>query len=283
MATYTFGGYALNSFSAVSSTLAGLFFESKNFDLPVVKPIAFNIARRDGQKKSGEVVEPRTIPVDIVVVGTSRSDLISRLDALQQALSLRGQQLMIHEDSSARYYKNVDCISAEAPLGKGSIIACTVKIKFLAYDPYAYAGTSSSYDTGTVALTLSGGLYNFPAINITGGGTVYAYPLIHIINKSGSAGQWNSIQISQTQDSQTLTANSTASVPLPLNNGDYVDVQCDPSVGMSIITNNNGKLSDPVGLFPVVECGTTTFNIGISCGSAVSAEAIISWTQRYMS
>lgn len=283
MTTYTFGGYALNSNAPSGGSLAGLFFESKNFDTPIIKPITFPIARRDGLKKSGEVVDARTLDIEIQVVGTSRTDLIARLDALQQALSLRSQQLMIHEDTSARYYKNVDCISAVAPLGKGSIIACPVKIKFIAYDPYAYNGTSSSYDTGTVALTLSGGLYNFPAINITGGGTIYSYPLIHIINKSGSAGQWNSIQISQTQDSQTLTANSTASVPLPLNNGDYVDIQCDPSVGMSIITNNSGKLSDPVGLFPVVEPGTTTFNIGISCGSAVSAEAIISWTPRYLS
>jgi len=355
MPNYTLGSFVLSG----NSLGLGYFFISKPLDMPTVSPITFNIARRDGLKKSGETVGSREINVVIKVVGSSRSDLISRLDSLQQALSLRGQSLMIHEDATARYYQNVDCVSATAPLGPGNIVSCPVAIKFVAYDPYAYASTSSSYDTGTVALTLASSLWNFTAINITGGGTYYSYPLLHIINKtstgsttlttarnsgtpyttlpvnatsfSASIGdvlqlnngsttqnvtvatafsvgattitvtsftanatyaigatvlkvtQWNSIQISQVQDSQTLSANSTASVPLPNVNGDYVDVTCDPATGMSIITNSSGKLSDPVGLFPVMEPGTTTFNIGISCASAVSAECIISWTPRYMS
>lgn len=355
MPNYTLGSFVLNG----NSLGLGYFFISKPLDMPTVSPITFPIARCDGLKKSGETVGARDISVVIKVVGSSRTDLISRLDSLQQALSLRGQSLMIHEDASARYYSNVDCLSATAALAPGKILSCPVAISFRAYDPYAYAATSSSFDTGVVALTLASSLWNFAAINITGGGTYYSYPLLHIINKtstgsttlttarnsgtgyttlpvaatsfSASIGdvlqlnngsttqnvtvatafsigattitvtsftanatyaigatvtkvtQWNSIQISQTQDSQTLTTNSTASVPLPNLNADYVDITCDPAAGMSIITNASGKLSDPVGLFPVVECGTTTFNIGISCSSAVSAECVLSWVPRYLS
>ncbi len=353
MPNYFFGSYSLNS----NSGGLGLFFQEKPLDTPKIKPVEFPIARRDGTKKSGEFVEPRQIDILLKVIGSSRTDLISRLDSLQQALALRSQNLCIHEDG--RIFNSVDCISADAKLTRGKIVACDVPISFRAYDPYAYASTSSSYDTGTVALTSANSLWNFPAINVTGGGTIYSYPLLHIINRTSSGSttlsagltsgnnytsisvnattfsasigdkitithsgttqtlnvttavsvgatsiavtsftaganyvsgdacakvtQWNSIQISQAQDSQTLNANSTASVPLPNLNGDYVDITCDPASGMSIITNASGKLSDPVGIFAVMEPGTTTFNIGISCSSAVSAECVISWQARYLS
>jgi len=354
VASYFFGSYQINA----NSGGLGLFVETKNLSMPVVKPTSFVVARRDGTKKSGEVVDARQIDLGIRVIGSSRLDMLSRLDSLQQALALRGQNLTIH-DTGTRFYQNVDCTSADAKLDKNSVVKCLVACKMVAYDPYAYASTSSSYDTGTVALTSANSLWNFAAINITGGGTYLSYPLLHLINNTSSGSttlttarnsgtmyttlpvnatsfsasvgdtlqlssggntqnvtvgtafsvgattitvtsftanatypigatvakitQWNSIQISQSQDSQTLSANSTASVPLPNANADYVDVQCNPAVGMSIITNNSGKLSDPIGLYPVVEPGTTTFNIGISSSSAVSAEAVISWQSRYLS
>lgn len=355
MASYTFGSFILNS----NSGGLGLFFMSKNLDMPKIKPVEFAVARRDGTKKSGEFVEPRQISIGLRVIGSSRLDLLSRLDTLQQSLALRSQSLMIREDTSNRYYNSVDCIDASAKLDPSNVVQCTVNCVFRAYDPYAYAGASSSYDTGTVALTSANSLWNFPAINITGGGTIYSYPLLHLINKTSSGSstltsainngtmytslavnattfsasvgdilqlssggntqnvtvgtafsvgattitvtsftanatygigatvakitQWNSITISQVNDSQTLSANSTASVPLPNVQNDYVDIQCNPAVGMSIITNNSGKLSDPVGLYPTVEPVTTTFNIGISSSSAVSAECIFSWQARYLS
>lgn len=355
MPNYTFGGTSLNS----NSGGLGLFFQSKNLDTPVINPVLFNVARRDGAKKSGETVSPREIDVLLQAVGSSRSDLISRLDALQQGLALRSQQLVVHEDT--RYFQSVDCVSATASLGPGNIVSCPVQCKFIANDPYAYANASSSNDTGTIVLTASGSLWNFPAINIVGGGTYYSYPFFHIVNKtstgsttltaarnsgtayttlavnatsfSGAVGddiqlssggntqivvvatafsvgattitvtsftanatygvgataakvtQWTSISIAQSQDSQTLSANSTSTVALPNLNNDFIDIQCDPATtgGMSIQTNNSGLYSDPQGVFPVVEPGTTTFNISIGCASAVSAQCVISWKSRYVS
>lgn len=356
MANYLFGAFQINA----NSGGYGYFIESKTLHAPTMSPAVFPIARRDGGKRSGERVNPRQIDLDIKVIGSSRTDLLSRLDSLQQALSLRSQSLLIH-DSGTRYYQSVDCFSAETKLGPGNVVACLVACKFLAADPYAYATTSSSYDTGTVALTLSSSLWNFPSISITGGGTYYSYPLLHIINKtstgnttltsarnsgtsyttiavaatsfSGSTGdqitithsgttqtltassgwsvgattinvnsftasanyvsgdvaakvtQWTSISVAQTNDSQTISANSTSATPLPSANGDYVDFQCDPAqtAGMTIQTNGSGKYSDPNGVFPVVEPGLTTFNISIACASAVSAECIVSWVSRYVS
>lgn len=354
MPNYYFGSFLLNNMS----TGLGTTLLAKNMDLPIVKPVTFPIARRDGLKKSGEFVDGRDINVLLQVVGSSRIDLMSRIDTLQQALALRSQNLIIREDG--RMFRSVDCVSAPVNFKAGSgVVQATVPCTFKAYDPYAYAASLSTYDTGTVSLTLSSSLWNFSAISLTGGGTYYSYPLIHLINKtstgsttltaarnsgtayttiavaatsfSGSTGdqitithsgttqtltasagwsvgatsisvnsftasanyvssdvaakvtQWTQISISQTQDSQTLTTSSSSSVPLPSANADYVDIQCDPATGMTIQTNSSGKYSDPVGLFPVVEPGTTTINISIACASAVSAEAIISWNSRWLS
>lgn len=353
MAYVLFGAYAMDTFSSG----AGNILRSKDVSAPVVTPIVSNIARGYGAVKNGESTAPRDIPITIKIIATDRNDLNARLDALKKALRLRGQQLVIFEDN--RYFANVDCLSAVATLaGAANIFACIVQCSFRAYDTMAYAASSSSSDTGTVALTLSGGVWNFPAISVAGGGTSESYPLLHIVNKTSSGSttltaarnsgtvyttlavnatsfsgvigddivlsngsntqsvnvaanfsvgattitvtsftanatygigasvakdtQWSAITVSQVQDSQTLTTYSTSGVPLPKLINDYVDVQCDPMTGMSIITNGSGKKSDPVGVFPSIEPDSTTFNIAITSNSAVSAEAIFSWSSRYL-
>jgi hypothetical protein len=213
---YTFGNFQLNN----SSNGLGYFLVAKQLPLPVVKPVTFNIARRDGLKKSGEAVEARTITVKLVVVGTSRIDLISRIDALQAALSLRSQQLCIHEDG--RFYQSADAISGtlDFAAGKG-IVHCEVICAFTAYDPYAYASTASSYDTGVLALSASGGPWVFPQINIAGGGTVYSLPFIRIANKTSSG----STTLSATLTSGTLyTAISVVATTFSASLGDQVTI-----------------------------------------------------------
>lgn len=356
MTAYFFGSAQINA----NSGGYGYFIESKPLSSPTFSPVLFPVARLGAMKKSGETTNPREIAMDIKVIGTSRTDLLSRLDSLQQTLSQRSQPLTIH-DTGTRYYQSVDCTSAETVLGKGNIVACLVQTKFLASDPYAYASTLSTYDTGTVALTLASSLWNFASINVTGGGTYYSFPLFHITNKtstgnttltagltsgnsytsisvsatpfSASTGdqitithggttqtltlsapcalaatsisvnsftasanyvssdavakvtQWTSLSISQLQDSQTFSINSSSSVLLPKLNNDYIDIQCDPATvqGWSAQTNGSGLFSDPQGIFPVVEPDTTTFNISIACASAVSADCLISWRSRYLS
>jgi len=352
MSYVLFGSYSMDTFSSG----VGNILRSKDVSAPVVTPIVSNIARGYGAVKNGELVGPRDIPLVIKVIATDRNDLNARLDAMKKALRLRGQQLTIYEDG--RYFANVDCLSAAATLsGAANIFAAVVQIAFRAYDPMAYALSSSNYDTGVVALTLSGGVWNFPAISIAGGGTVESYPLIHIINKtstgattlttarnsgtayttlpvaattfSGLIGdqlilnngtntqtvtvsanfsvgatsisvtsftanatyaigksvtkdtQWNAITVSQVQDSQTLTTYSTTGTPLPNLNGDFIDIQADPFTGLSMVTNGSGEMHDPVGVFPTLDPDSTTFNINITSNSAVSAEAIFSWSARY--
>lgn len=356
MANYTYGSFVLNNFA----NGLGYLVTAKELPTPVVKAVQFNIARRDGTKKSGEAVDARQLTITVKIVGSSRLDLLTKLDALQQALALRGQALVIH-DSGTRYYQNVDAIQAPCSFKAGNgVVSCEVGVVFLVYDPYSYSNSLSTYDTGTVALTLANGLWNFPSLSLTGGGSQYSYPLIRLYNRtstgsttlsagltsgtnytsisvaatpfSGLVGDtiiithsgtsqtltvttgfsvgattisvqsftagasyvsgdtaakntlWNSLTITQVTDNQTLNGTSTVGTPLPQINGDYVDIQCDPSVqyGWTIQTNNSGKWTEPIGVFPVMEPGQTVFGISIASGSAVSAEAVLSWLPRYM-
>jgi hypothetical protein len=277
MAYALFGSYSLDSFSGG----VGNIIRSKDVSSPIVTPVTSNVSRRYGSVKNGELVGARDVDIELKIVGTSRSDLIARLDALKKALRLRGQFLVIYEDG--RLFQNVDCLEASAKLAGGAnVLACVASLKFKSYDPMAYAAASSSYDTGTVALTLASGVYNFPAIPLAGGGTVESYPLIRITNKTSGTHQWTAISITQTTDSQTITTYSTAGVPLPANVNDYVDIQCDPATGFSIQTNGSGLLHDPIGVFPTLNPDSTTFNISVTSASAVSADALFSWTSRYL-
>jgi hypothetical protein len=354
MSYAAFGSYQLDAFS----NGVGNIFRSKPVGAPTVSPVTSNVARRYGAVKNGESVPPKDMDVVIKIVGSSRSDLTVRLDALKKALRLRGQQLVLYED--LRYFSPVDCVAADGQLvaGGANIASCVVTLKFRVYDPVAYAAASSLYDTGTVILTSASGVWNFPSISIAGGGTSETYPLIRLINQTSTgsttlttacnsgtayttlsvnatsfsgvtgdkvlltsggnsqlvtvssnfsvgattinvtsfvanatygvgsgaakATQWDAISITQATDSQTITTYSTATVPLPGVNAQYVDIQCDPATGFYIMSNGNGKLHDPVGVFPVLEPDSTTFNIAITSSSAVSAQAIFSWSARYL-
>jgi hypothetical protein len=356
MPNYTFGQFVLNQ----NSNGLGYYLMERELPLPIVKPIQFNIARRDGAKKSGETVDARIINAKIKIIGTSRIDLVSRVDALQQALSYRSQQLCLHEDG--RYYQSVDATVAPVKFSAGGgVVACGCVVTFTCYDPYAYSATPSTYDTGQQNPTLSNGTWNLMPINLTGGGTIYSYPLIRLYNYASSGSTtltaaltsgntytsisvnptpfscqsgdqilitdgittqaltcnggfsvnattilvnsfvastnyivgdiaqkntaWTSLTVTQSNDNQTIAATATQTTPLPSKNGDYVDIQCDPAAlnGWTIQTNSSGVYAEPTGLFPVMEPGLTTFNVGINCPSTVITDVVFSWVPRYLS
>lgn len=204
MSIYTYGQFQINA----NTGLLGYFLTAKDLSLPVKKPSTSYIPRSAVSKKSGEAIEPRSIPVVIKVVGSSRPDLISRLDALQQALDLRSQPLCIHEDG--RTYQAVDALSASTSFKAGSgVVQCEVQCVFMAYDPFAYAATPSTYDTGTVTLSASGGSWAFPTISITGGGTTYAYPFIRVYNRSSTGSTTLSAGLTNGTGYTSISVNAT--------------------------------------------------------------------------
>lgn len=253
-------------------------------DSPSFTPIAqtyYKIGRLEGMKKTGEVVNEKHIEVDMVIIGVSRADLENKIDTLQQSLNLRGQNLVLRSNDG-RYYV-ADCVDCQIKFQQGNVLYCDAKVLFVAINPYAYAASTSTSDTGTVALTLvSGTTYKFPTRSITGGGNVFSRPVIRVYKRDATA-VWSQIQITQNTDAQVFTVTSN----LPTTNGGYIDIYCDPggSNGFSVLLNGTTTQSAFNGVFPVMEPTATSWDMQITTTATgtFSAEAVWTWTARWLS
>jgi len=153
----------------------------KSISAVPVKETLFKIARFEGMKKTGEVTNARTITLEIRVLGSSRADLESKLDALYQAFSQRQQNLTLHS-VDGRYYL-ADCVGMDATLAPGSILSAIVSATFLCQQPYAYAAQQLFFTSGGVSGGNIGG-QNWQLANqtIMGGGNVFNRPTIILAN-----------------------------------------------------------------------------------------------------
>jgi hypothetical protein len=72
---------------------------------------------------------------------------------------------------------------------------------------------------------------------------------------------------------------------LPSAPGDYLDIFCDPNAGSgyTVQKNSSGTPLGFTGIFPVLQPGSTLWNITIvvSSGSPI-VEAIFTWTPRWL-
>src|SRR4051812_36906442 len=163
MAAVMFGAMNLND-------NINYFVVSKPISTVAVAPAMYKISRIAGMKKTGETINERQMTVDVRVLGTSRADLENKIDVLQQALNLRNQKLSIRTNDSRYFY--ADCIKIDGDLAPGKILSTVLKITFICYQPYAYANSTSTVDTGTLAMTFSSGQLYTLSQNVTGGGSV---------------------------------------------------------------------------------------------------------------
>lgn len=165
------------------------------------------IARMEGVKKHGEYTAERKISLSVKVIGTSRTDLEAKLDALYLALNQRQQQFSYHL-SDSRYFI-ADALYIPVELGVGDVARAVLTIEIICQQPYALASAASTYNTGIQNLVNGGGYWTFPiGLNITGGGTVFSRPTIVITNQKTS---FSGVVLS------TGLTSGTAYTSLPLN------------------------------------------------------------------
>lgn len=188
-----YGSFDLNN------NLGGMYIQSRPMGTVQVVQTTTNVARMEGVKKHGEFVGERHIPMTIAVVGSSRSDLENKLDALYYALDQRQQHLSLHALDS-RYFI-ADALYAPAMLGRGEIIKTSFNVDFVCQQPYAFAAAGSSYDSGTVNPPLVSALWQIPQFNVTGGGNKFSRPLITLTNKK--------VPMAATQLTTALVAGTT--------------------------------------------------------------------------
>lgn len=271
---YYFGSFNLNDGISYYVT-------EKPYDMVATQQSLLKIARLDGVKKSGSVVNERTIVLKIKVVGSSRITLEQALETLFQAFTLQQQPLQIYA-TDARYFI-ADCIDAQNTLLAGSPISSLVTATFVAQQPYALAPTQSTFTSGNISATASGGLCTFATQAFTGGGSIYAHPHLTIVQQGGTAHAWTSLVVSQLNDSQSITVTSS----LPAINGDFLDIYCDPTLpgnGYTVQLNNSGVPILFSGVFPVQEPNSTSWKIvvGISGSGTVTLKATWVWTPRWV-
>jgi hypothetical protein len=95
---------------------------------------------------------------------------------------------------------------------------------------------------------------------------------------------WQTVQVTQTTDTQTISLTGQ----LPAVNGDYMDINCDPTQGtgyLAIINSGVGNLPLPTfnGVFPVQEPYATTWTVAIVSNSTPQVEVEFTWVPRWIS
>lgn len=159
----------------------GYFVQARQLGTVQTTQSLYPIARYEGVKKSGQYIGARKIKMQVKVVGTSRANLISLLDAMYLALNVPQQHLVYAADG--RYFI-ADAVYAPADVGIGQLLAVTVPVDFVCQQPYAYAANGSGpFDTGSFLLSKSGTAYVFPVFNVAGGGTIFSRPVLKVYNQ----------------------------------------------------------------------------------------------------
>jgi hypothetical protein len=234
---YAYGGFVLHD---------GLNYivTEKGYPYPQVRETLFKIARMEGMKKTGEVVNDVTLGIKVRVIGASRADLEMKLDALYQALSRRQQNLTLHS-VDGRYYV-CDAVAAQAPLPRGNILSTEVPISFLAQQPYPLAAAASTYSYPSTALALvSGSTYQTGVHTFAGGGTIYSRPIITISNNTPSNNTTLGAALTQNTAYTSLTV---AALPAAATSG-------------QVFTLTNGVNTQQVTLSANALQGATTLSV----------------------
>lgn len=195
-------------------------------------PTYFKIGRLTGMKKTGETTNERTVKIDIRVLGTSRSDLENKIDALQQAMNLRQQQLSIRTNDT-RYYV-ADCIQIEGSLSPGQILSTTLSLTFICYDPYAYSLQVSTFDTGNVQFTYdpvsTKYIYSF---GFAAGGTAETRPVIRVTQQTPTLSTTLTTQLTSGSAYSQL---QVAALPSALAVNDHLIIGTSPNKSVVVST-----------------------------------------------
>jgi predicted phage tail component-like protein len=232
----------------------------KTFDLAPYTQTLFKIARLEGEKKTGEIVNARKIQLKIKVIGANRVDLEQKLETLYQALSIRQQKLQIYATDD-RYYI-ADCTDATAALAAGFPISTTVTASFTCQQPYAFATSLGTFSTGTVTLTpaAAASTYVFPVQTFNAGTSVYGRPQITIINQNAD----NSTTLTTgLTGGNVYTTLSVASLPVAVVTGDTFTLSSGTST--QTITTNAPSNAGTTTLTMIPFTAAVSYGVGSTC------------------
>ena len=166
------------SFNLTDLSTYGLSIKSSNAH--VLKQVLFSIQVKDRAYSTGYQLPARLINLGIAVIGTSTSDVITKLDNIKKTIATETSHQLILDVITTRYFnaqlEDIDGALTAPAVWEGSL-------SFLCVDPLAYSTseTSSDFnidaDPDTVIEAVGGtGLVN-PVYTLTAGGTLSAITL----------------------------------------------------------------------------------------------------------
>lgn len=234
------------SFSGVNaSDKAFSIIDIKKSILPPQRESTIDIPSYPGFVQSSKKFIQNKITVDGIVVGTSATNLTTKLKALASFLYHDTDEQLIFDDESDRYYlaQHIDTV-----ITARSYRFCKLSLIFRCSDPFAYAVTADSDDQ---TITVVDDTYA-----ITNSGDYYAYPVITVF--------FNQAQ-SHIYIYNTNIENNRIDISKSFDMSDELVIDC-----KNLTVKLNG-VNSPAGLgtggnelaeFPMLESGANTIQVG---------------------
>lgn len=229
-----------------------------------------DIPNRHGGFATGGFVEAKDIAVDVLVQGTSTSDLLAKIDAINIAIDpQKGIKPLSIPAFSGRQW-NVS-VKEQADANVRGASAAAFRITFHAADPIAYATTAT---TQNITIDANPEEFNAPASSVIAGST-FATPVWTVRNTDAT--QIDGFVISNTTRSESI------SVSQVLQQNEYCRVDgargvVEFSSDGTNWTNINNKIASSPAVFPKLSAGVAN---ACSIGGFVAGTATVVYRARY--
>jgi predicted phage tail component-like protein len=226
------------SFGGVDFATYGVYIQQGK-DISVMPPTRENIleiAGKHGVYDFGSHYNARYIEIPCVVVGTSRTDLLSKLDLVKTQLDvLEGDRQLVFDDQSDRYYNAKYDGDMMATI---SICTCELSIPMICVDPFAYSKTETVSEK-TISSTPD-------TVTEKPGGMVEIKPVWRVIPGSNLSGATITINNATLDQSLSWTGD--------LLQTDYLEIDSENWTVKKNTTISMGTVNS--GLFPTLKAGS---------------------------
>lgn len=255
MANPTFNNFSLQDSNYLTEEIEYRTFPTRMLNVK-------QIARRPGTKLLGAEYAEKRIRLIGHVIGSSSSDLITKIDNLHKNLAVKEGELIV--ETNRTYHATVSSLSIADPHYSQTYVP--FEAEFVASDPFAYSPMFTLQ--GTVASGTSNG--TFP---VTISGSVFAEPTLTINFNGRPAG--NTTVSGMVLDHMTAgPSRITVSGTIPFSS-DFITTWS----GLNITVSGNNR--DFVGAFQRWEPGSHLMRMIVTSGNNPGFAWTFRWQERY--
>ena len=253
------------TYNSVTSTTMGLTV------IDVVKPVMpgqsakdIDIPKYPGLIQSSKKFSKNTITIKCIMVGTSESDLVTKLEALPGYLYSDTDESLSFDDQTDRYWNAQHIETVQV---KRTYRFSFLDLIFTCNDPYAYDNTAT---TDTQEITSDDSTYS-----LTNGGNTYAYPTITIFFNQAQTHIYienTSITDNRLDISQSFSASDELVIDCK-----NLTVKKNGAASMSGVGDGGESKAE----FPILAAGANTIAVGTDDAS-IDVDITFSFNKPYL-